>query len=148
MIGTPPLPPPFQPVVMQCSTMAAEEYQVPRILVLAVIRTESRGNPKAINYNKNNTVDVGPMQINTTWARRLSKEFGITSAHYHLKNNTCYNIRVGTWVLKLALTENPSLPYWQRVGNYHSHTPKYNAKYSNQVRDNMNWLINNTNWKV
>lgn len=138
--------PPFQPQIMQCASAAATEYQVPRVLLLAIIKTESSGNVSAVGYNTNGTKDVGPMQINSSWAQRLESRYGIRNASGHLTKNPCYNIRVGAWILRSELVTNASQPFWHRVGNYHSKTPRFNAAYRDRVYKNMVWIINNTNW--
>lgn len=141
------LPPPFPPVVMQCATMAAQEYAVPRILLLSIIKTESGGNINAFRVNRNGTHDTGPMQINTVWAQRLEKRYGIHHVAHHLRNDACYNIRVGAWILKNELSGFDAKgasanEYWRRVGNYHSRTPSHNERYRWTVIKNMRWLIN------
>lgn len=145
------LPPPFPQAIMSCVSAAAVEYSVPRILLLAIIKAESSGNIKAVNLNRNGTRDVGPMQINTVWSQHLENRYGIMNASHHLRNNYCYNIRVGAWILKTELGDidikhvDPN-EYWRRVGNYHSKTPKFNQIYRSKVIANMQWLIKHTKW--
>lgn len=148
----PHLPPPFPPAIMRCATSAAQEYQVPRILLLAIIKTESDGNVRAVNINSNGTKDVGLMQINTLWEKKLKTTYGIQNADHHLRSNYCYNIRVGAWILRqeIGSSVTPSSgysEYWRRVGNYHSHTPHHNQQYRNKVLNNLRWLIDNTAWR-
>ena len=145
------LPPPFPPAIMHCASSAAVEYNVPRILLFAIIKTESSGNIHAINRNENGTRDVGPMQVNTIWSQHLESRYGIVNASYHLRNNYCYNIRVGAWILKnelgeLDVRQSDPNEYWRRVGNYHSKTPKFNKIYRAKVMNNMRWLIKHTRW--
>jgi soluble lytic murein transglycosylase-like protein len=142
------IPVPFSPVVMQCATYAAAEYQIPRVLLLAIIKTESSGNIYAVSHNKNGTKDVGPMQLNTIWAQKLERQYGVQNAQYHISANPCYNIRVGAWVLKKELAGATNTDYWQRVGNYHSRTPRFNEDYRRMVFKNLSWLVNKTTWWV
>jgi len=140
------LPPPFPPVVMQCATYAAQEYQLPRIILLSIIKTESGGEVSATNRNTNGTVDTGIMQINSKWARHLEHKLGIGNATYRVKNDVCYNIRVGAWILKTELASNKPVPFWQKVANYHSKTAHHNQRYQNLLISNMQWLMQNTKW--
>lgn len=145
------LPPPFPPAIMHCAGSAAAEYSVPRILLLAIIKTESAGNAGALHLNRNGTHDVGLMQINTIWSHHLQSRYGIAHASHHLRNDYCYNIRVGAWILKKEIGDagfvqgNPG-EYWRRVGNYHSKTPEFNRIYQRKVIANMKWLAKNTKW--
>lgn len=43
----------------------SQQYEVPIEIVLAVIEQESSFNPLAVNYNRNGSMDIGLMQINT-----------------------------------------------------------------------------------
>jgi soluble lytic murein transglycosylase-like protein len=71
------------------------------------------------------------MQINSSW---LS-----TFAHYgysrkDLQFNPCKNVMAGTWILANSIANGDTL--WSRIGNYHSHTPKRNASYQNNIYKN------------
>lgn len=141
--------PPFAPPVMQCVASAANEFKVPRIVLLAIIKTESNGNPKALHRNDNGTVDIGIMQINSTWASKLSYEYGIKNVRKHLAE-TCYNIRVGAWILgrELAINEGwkNNRDFWIRIGNYHSKSTAYNHDYQRKLAKNIKWIAYNTKW--
>lgn len=143
----PSLPPPIPPAIIQCATIAAQEYQVPRILLLAIMKTESGWRQNLINVNRNGTYDIGIMQINSRWAKRLKTQYGIPDAEYRLRTDYCYNIRVGAWILKQELGNvTPTTgyhEYWRRVGNYHSRNPRHNKRYRQVVMNNLRWLIKN-----
>lgn len=142
------LPLPLSKPIMECIATASRNYQVPRILVISIIKTESNGNPAAINRNRNGTTDNGLMQINTVWHQRLERHYGIANASYHIKHNVCYNINVGTWILsnEIASAVRAGKTLWDGVGNYHSRTARFNVSYQKQVAKNMLWLSRNTNW--
>lgn len=142
------LPLPFEPKVMQCVVNAAKTYQIPRIIVLAVIKSESSGRQNTVGVNKNGTKDFGAMQINTIWHNRLENQYAIENASYHIKKDVCYNIMVGSWILnnEIAKSLNAGKSFWNGVGNYNSHTPKYNIAYQRRVANSMQWLLRNTNW--
>lgn len=144
------LPPqPFDPVVMQCVSSASREFHVPKIVLLGIIRTESRGNPKAIGHNRDGTVDLGVMQINSRWIQKLNHDYGL-NAGYKTMMDACYNIRVGSWILSHELSKGGGwedrYDFWRRVGNYHSHNRYHNTKYQSLLAHNIRWIAANTAW--
>ncbi len=142
-------PPPFAQPVMQCVSRAANEYKVPKIVLLAIIKTESNGNAKAVHRNDNGTIDIGLMQINSSWANKLSSQYGIKDIKKHLIE-PCYNVRVGAWILgrELAINEgwHNNRDFWMRIGNYHSHSSYYNHDYQKKLAKNIRWIAYNTKW--
>lgn len=115
------------PVV--CINQAAEAFHVPAQLILSVMKQENGRNGDAI-HNKNGSIDYGIMQINSSWLPTLSK-YGYSK--YDLQFDPCKNVTAGTWILAKSLAEGKSL--WSGIGNYHSHTPKYNEVYRNKIYD-------------
>lgn len=142
------LPLTFKPQVMECVASAAKERRVPRIILLSLIKGESNGNPKAVNLNKDGTRDWNLMQINDRWIQRLERDYGIRNAGYQIKNDSCYNVRVGAWILRheidRAVAKGGTI--WDGIGNYHSATPKHHYRYRKAVAENMQWIFKNTNW--
>ncbi|GAB1847306.1 type III secretion system invasion protein IagB [Achromobacter xylosoxidans] len=49
-----------------CWAGTGERYGIDPLLLLAIAKVESSMNPKAINWNKNGTCDLGLMQINSS----------------------------------------------------------------------------------
>ena len=78
-----------------CWDKAAVIYGVDPWLLMAIAKTESSFNINAINVNKNKSVDIGMMQINTIWLPTL-KKFGIQKEHLF---NPCTSIFVGAWIV-------------------------------------------------
>ncbi len=115
-------------IPLHCINKAAYEYKVPAKLIVAVLNVE-RGRVGMIQANKNGTYDLGPMQINTSWWPTLY-HYGITPQA--VRYNACTNIKVGTWILGKAIASEPNV--LTGIGNYHSHTLKYNQVYTQQVR--------------
>src|SRR4051812_45901669 len=56
-----------------CWEAAAQRYQLEASLLYAIAATESGLNPRAENRNTNGSVDVGLMQINSTWLPTLAR---------------------------------------------------------------------------
>jgi soluble lytic murein transglycosylase-like protein len=82
--------------VAQCVSLAAERYAVPELLLYAIMRQEG-GKPGTVSRNRNKTVDMGRMQINSSWLPQLAA-YGITANH--LVWAECTNIGVSAWILR------------------------------------------------
>lgn len=83
------------PHVVSCLKSAASYQGLPYELLLAIAKVESSFNSKAINKNKNETHDIGLMQINTVWLPEI-KKYGVTVDALW---NPCTNASVGAWIL-------------------------------------------------
>lgn len=119
-------------VPINCINKAAVEYRVPASHIIAVLKTEN-GRVGMANKNRNGTYDLGPMQINTVWINKISK-YGYTEND--LKYDPCKNVEVGTWILSIGLAEGDNVK--KGMGNYHSHTAKFNEAYSSKVVEKLN----------
>ena len=98
--------------------------------MLAIVKTESKFNPYAKNYNKNGTADIGLMQINTSWIPVLER-YGIKENDLW---NPCINAKVGAWILW-----NNKKMYgntWNAVGAYNAHAIDDRKKYVKRVWHN------------
>lgn len=80
----------------QCIVQAATRYDVPELLLHAIIRKEG-GRMGKYSKNKNGSYDFGLAQINTSWLEHFAK-YGITPTH--LLNDTCVNISASAYILK------------------------------------------------
>jgi len=117
------LPPDMQERVV-CSIAAAIQYEIPANILLAIAEKEG-GRPGRWVYNSNGTHDVGSMQFNTVFLQDLSK-YGITPDI--VAKAGCYSYDLAAWRVRLHI-KNDKGDIWTKVSNYHSRTPKYNAKY-------------------
>jgi hypothetical protein len=115
-----------------CVVAAAKRYDLPSALLAAVLATEG-GQVGQTRRNTNGSYDIGPAQVNSSWLPRLAAQ-GITEIK--LLQDGCLNITVGAWILGQEMAgaslADPS-DYWKRVGNYNSHTPRYNHAYQMKV---------------
>ena len=91
------------------------------------MKKENGRNGQAVR-NKNGTFDLGVLQINTRWLSTLAR-YGYTRED--LQNNPCKNVMAATWILASGLANSKTL--WSGVGNYNSHTAKFNKHYSESV---------------
>lgn len=114
-----------------CFSEAAARYGIPRELLVAISRVESSGNPLAINRNKDNSYDIGHMQINSRWLGALSR-FGIAEQHLW---DPCTSTMVGAWILAGNINR---LGYsWDAVGAYNARSPEKRVKYAHKVASAM-----------
>jgi soluble lytic murein transglycosylase-like protein len=112
-----------------CFTAAAAHYQVPKSILMAIAKHESRFNPRAVNQNndRSRTRDLGLMQINTQHLPKLRKH-GIEEQHLF---DPCTNVMVGAWLLRDAIDRKG--PTWEAVGVYHSPTRRLQEIYVSKV---------------
>lgn len=96
----------------ECFYGAGEYYGVSPELLIAIAKVESGFNPRAVNKNKNGTVDRGIMQINTSWDGYLRRH-GINPIYVW---DACYNIYVGAMVLRHC--QNKYGNTWRAVDCY------------------------------
>ena len=121
------LPPDVQERVV-CSITAAIKYEIPANILLAIAEKEG-GKPGQWVNNRNGTYDVGSMQFNTSYLQDLSK-YGITAEH--VARVGCYSYDLAAWRVRLHI-RNDKGDIWTKAANYHSRTPKYNAKYRSDL---------------
>lgn len=114
-----------------CFEEAASRYQVPSVLLKAISRVESAGNPNALNRNKDGSFDIGHMQINSRWLPKLS-HFGISPDQLW---DPCTNTLVGAWILAQSVHR---IGYsWTAVGAYNAGSPDKRDRYARKVSDAM-----------
>lgn len=89
-VALPPAP------VAQCVAQAAARYQVPELLLYSIMKQEG-GAPGVIGHNRNGTVDMGRMQINSSWLAVIGP-WGYSAQR--LIYDDCANIMVAAWILK------------------------------------------------
>lgn len=78
-----------------CWDKAGAAYGVDPWLLFAYAKVESSFNRQATNVNKNKTVDLGMMQINSSWLPTLRK-FGIDTKDLF---DPCTSVFVGAWIV-------------------------------------------------
>lgn len=97
-----------------CYNEAGMYYDVSPILLKSISKVESSYKPNAVNYNKNGSVDVGHMQINSCWKDSLG-------TRWNYLGNPCYNTYVGAWILKQCQVKHGNT--WDAVACYNSGRP-------------------------
>ncbi len=123
-------------VLTACLLQAASVHALPPDLIAAVIMVEG-GHQGIASPNLNNTSDLGIMQINTgAWLGLVAKAHfsgDLHAAYMRLRDDGCYNIQVGSWILRQAINHSRG-DVWSGVARYHSATPIYNQRYQCQVK--------------
>ena len=107
-----------------CFEEAGQRYQVSPWLLWSIAKSESAFDPSAINSNRNGTVDVGLMQINSIWADPLGKTWKPI-------NDPCTNVMAGAWILRQCMQDYGYT--WKAVGCYHSRTPELRDAYALRI---------------
>lgn len=110
-----------------CWDEAGTKYSIDPWLLYSIAQAESSLNSNAINYNKNNSVDHGVMQVNSIWLPKLA-QYGINRSSLF---DACTSIHVGAWILAQQISKYGY--NWVAVGSYHSQTPKFRDKYAMRV---------------
>jgi soluble lytic murein transglycosylase-like protein len=114
-----------------CWEDAARRYGVNPAMLVAIARTESGMNPDAINRNRNGSVDLGLMQINSRWFPLL-RQYGIGEQQLR---DPCTSIHVGAWILSQNMQRLGNS--WDAVGAYNSSSPALRAAYAQRVYRNL-----------
>lgn len=129
MMPMPAAPPPeVQPVTLECVAAVSQRYQVPAALIGAILAQE-HGRLGQKQANRNGSYDMGPMQVNSYWLPTL-RRYGVEESH--MLHHGCYNLAVGTWILRYEQARNPG-DLWRAVGRYHSPDPQKGAGYALRV---------------
>ncbi len=115
-----------------CIFAAAQTYVVPPSVILGILNVEGGKVGQAVR-NKNNSYDLGPMQINTIHMPELARYWGIkqSEATRLVRDNACINIGVGAWILRTKMDQTGSLT--KGIAYYHSATPHLGQKYQKKV---------------
>ena len=96
-----------------CFEYAGRVFNVSPVLLKSIAKVESNFNQRAVHRNPNGTVDVGIMQINSFWIKKIGWQ------HWaRLKRDACYNIYVGAWILSRCIKRYGYT--WQAVSCYNT----------------------------
>jgi len=82
--------------------LAGEKYNIDYILLCALGQVESKYNPYALNFNTKNNYDIGIMQINSWWFKKL-KTVGMYDPRILFDYK--YNIEIGSWIMKNCIID-------------------------------------------
>jgi len=85
--------------IQQCINYTVAQWGAPEALLRAVHQVEGGKVGKVSRKNRNNTVDVGPMQHNSATIARLGK-YGVTQTQ--MQNSICASYYVTGWTLSTS----------------------------------------------
>lgn len=102
-------------VAMNCWAAAAHRYGLPVELLYAIGQVESGHKVGAIGRNKDGSLDLGVMQINSRWLPAL-QVYGISQQD--LLQKPCTNIQVGAWILSQEVSRFGYT--WYAIGAYNA----------------------------
>lgn len=111
----------------QCAMDAAAYHRVNPQILMAIALVESSGRPDVIGRNKNQTIDVGLMGVNSIHFQNLVSK-GVTPNNLM---NECVSMYVAAWLYSHQVFKYGNT--WKAVGAYHSRTPSLNEKYQFRV---------------
>lgn len=116
-------------IIEGCILAAAQRYRLPPAVVVILLNVEG-GTIGQVSQNSNDTVDIGPMQVNEIWLPQLARHWGasIGDTFHAVRDNFCASVTAGSWILRQALNEAHG-DFWQGVAIYHSHDPEYQRWY-------------------
>jgi soluble lytic murein transglycosylase-like protein len=110
-----------------CFNEAASYQGVNAGILRAISIKENRRCDATISKNKNGSIDVGCMQINSIHFPTLNK-YGVQKDDLL---DQCKNIFVGAWHYKRMVVKYGNT--WTAVGAYHSETPRLRDAYAADV---------------
>ncbi|MBS0454126.1 MAG: lytic transglycosylase domain-containing protein [Proteobacteria bacterium] len=103
-----------------CVQAAADRYSVPAMLLLAIVKWESRGKQVMNCRNAAGGCDLGISQINSQWwAPYLMKNYGIQPER--LMNDNCQALMAQSYILrKESQSAQCKGDLWCAAARYHS----------------------------
>ena len=115
-----------------CFVTVGQASGVSPALLKAIARVESSLNPKAVNAthkNRTGSYDIGLMQINSRWLKKLEVH-GITEIALY---DACTSIEVGAWILADLFKRHGV--NWEAVGAYNAACTQLNREQCRGARD-------------
>lgn len=139
------LPPDFSPYMVpsrptiECVISESSHYGIPVPVTLAIMKTEG-GKPGQEVANKNQSKDLGVMQINEIHIPAYARKTGLSAPTLRrlLVQNGCFSVSVALDILSSHLKRTGSMV--EAVAAYHSRTPHLGAKYVRRVEASLRLL--------
>lgn len=128
------------PPNLQCFVQEADRHSIDPLVLLAVMKTEG-GRPGEVAVNRNGTLDLGPMSVNTVWLPTLAKRYKISEHEIkqRLALDGCANVAAAAWILGRKIAETGDV--WEGVARYHSTNPAKQGPYLKRVHANFSRIV-------
>jgi soluble lytic murein transglycosylase-like protein len=110
-----------------CFEAAGMRHGVSPLLLSVIAQHESLMNPQALNRNRDGSVDIGLMQINSRWLSILAR-YGISSEALW---EPCTNVDVGAWILASNFRRYGL--NWNGLGAYNAGSHQFRARYAKKI---------------
>lgn len=117
----------FGQLVNGCIYASSQKYGIHPHILWAIASNESRFQPAAIGKNTNGTVDIGLMQINSSWLPKLQK-MNISRSDLF---DPCTSIDVGAWILAHNIHQYGYT--WTAIGAYNAKSEKKRQRYALKI---------------
>lgn len=105
-----------------CFEDAGKKYAISPLLLECIAKTESHLDPTATNKNRNGSVDIGLMQVNSYWITKLGLDGD------RLITDSCYNTMAGARILSQCIDRHGYT--WEAVGCYNAVSMNKKTAYS------------------
>ncbi|GFE95815.1 MULTISPECIES: lytic transglycosylase domain-containing protein [Gluconobacter] len=118
---------------LACMFASALHYRIPPRVLPAIQRVEG-GVMGKVSQNKDGSVDIGLMQINSRWILPISSMLHQSPAQIatRLALEPCFNVAAAAMILRTAL-DNEHGNLMRAIGDYHSRTVPLNMAYQRKV---------------
>lgn len=113
-----------------CINAAAKHQNLPADILWAIRMHEAGQRGLVSVKNKDGSVDVGVMQINSIHFEEFQKKWRIPPSW--LVHGNCISIYAGAYILKKEI--NRAGDFWRGVGSYNSRTPSLNRAYQEKIK--------------
>jgi hypothetical protein len=124
------------PAVLACIREAARDFKLSELTLRVLYKMEG-GTLGKVSQNTNGTVDIGPMQINSSWLRTLAPA-GISLEA--LRDDACTNVYVAAWIYQQELKRAGGDDV-MAIARYHSPTPRFQARYLRRVSSILDAMV-------
>ncbi|MHB8447603.1 MAG: lytic transglycosylase domain-containing protein [Sulfuricaulis sp.] len=115
--------------VRACVAKAAHVFQVEKTALYLILDVERGTIGQTSQPNRDGSVDIGPMQINSWWLPRL-RTAGLTEKD--IKDDLCLNIMTGAWIY--AQERRHTKTEAAAIARYHSPTPAEQRVYLDLIQ--------------
>jgi len=121
------------PAAAFCFEEAGRQAGVEPALLWAIAEVETGFNPTAVSTNRDGSLDVGLMQINSRWRNSIGeKTWGSLF-------DPCTNVRVAAGILAECIAEHGYS--WQGIGCYNAVSTDRQADYARKILSVMQQIL-------